>query len=83
MSISPELLALLRCPESQQPLRIASAEIIAKLAATRAAGSLFNKAGERVCEAFLEGLVREDGKVLYPVRDSIPLLLPGEGIEMP
>ena len=82
MSISPELLALLRCPESKQPLSRASAELIAKLAAARAAGSLYNRAGERVSEAFLEGLVREDGKVLYPVRDSIPLLLPGEGVEV-
>ena len=67
---------------SQQPLRIASATLVANLASLRASGSLFNKAGERVSEAFLEGLVREDGKVLYPVRDSIPLLLPGEGIDV-
>lgn len=26
------------------------------------------------------GLIREDGRVFYPVRNGIPLLLPGEAI---
>ncbi len=29
-----------------------------------------------------EGLVREDGKVLYPVRDDIPVMLLDEAIRL-
>ena len=29
-----------------------------------------------------EGLIREDGKVLYPISDGIPLLVPEEGISL-
>jgi uncharacterized protein YbaR (Trm112 family) len=28
------------------------------------------------------GLVREDGKVIYPISDGIPLLVPEEGIPL-
>ncbi|HEY5704915.1 MAG TPA: hypothetical protein VIS96_05010 [Terrimicrobiaceae bacterium] len=30
----------------------------------------------------LAGLVREDGKVIYPISDGIPLLVPEEGIPL-
>ncbi|MFA7345136.1 MAG: Trm112 family protein [Terrimicrobiaceae bacterium] len=29
-----------------------------------------------------EGLVSEDGRVLYPVKGGIPLLVPGDGIPL-
>ena len=29
-----------------------------------------------------EGLIREDGKILYPISNGIPLLVPEEGIPL-
>jgi uncharacterized protein YbaR (Trm112 family) len=36
-----------------------------------------------VKEPLSDGLVRQDGKVLYPVRDGIPVMLADEGIPLP
>ena len=36
--------------------------------------------GEKVTEPLQEGLVTEDGKVIYPVQDDIPILLEEKGI---
>ena len=33
-------------------------------------------------EALQDGLIRDDGKIIYPVRDCIPVMLIGEGIPM-
>jgi uncharacterized protein len=65
--VDDKLLAVLCCPLTRQTLRIAEPAELAK-------------AGERVSRRISEGLVREDGKVLYPVSDGIPLLVPEEGI---
>lgn len=39
-----------------------------------------NVGGADVTAALEAGLVREDGQVIYPVRDDIPVLLREEGI---
>ena len=39
-----------------------------------------NVGGAAVTEALEAGLVREDRKVVYPIRDSIPVLLIDEGL---
>ena len=48
-----------------------------------AAGGLRNKGGEAVTEPIGGGLVREDGKLLYPIRDEIPVMLVEEAIVLP
>ena len=44
------------------------------------AGECKNVGGEAVDRPLEAGLVREDGQVIYPVRDTIPVLLIDEGI---
>ena len=82
MPVNPELLEILVCPETKQPVAPASEEILRKLAQEIEAGRLRNRGGEPVTQPITEGLVREDGKVLYPVDDEIPVMLVEESIEL-
>ena len=79
-SIDPELLPLLACPASRQPLKEADAALLAKINAAIEASGLLNVGGEKVTETIEGGLVREDGTVIYPIRGGIPVLLVDEGI---
>jgi uncharacterized protein YbaR (Trm112 family) len=81
--IDQTLLDILVCPESKQPLRVADAALLERLNASISAGSVTNRGGERVSERIDEALVREDGDVLYPVRDDIPIMLIDESIPLP
>ena len=80
--IDADLLEILACPETHQPLAIAEAAILEALNARIAKGECKNVAGKPVTEAVEAGLVREDGKILYPIRDEIPVLLIDEGIPL-
>ena len=78
--IDPDLLAILVCPASRQPLKEADEVQLAALNERIAAGSLKNVGGELVTEALEAGLVREDGQMIYAIREGIPVLLPEEGL---
>jgi len=80
--VSEELLEILVCPETKQPVKPASAEVLARLASEAAAGTLRNRGGEKLTRAPQDGLVREDGKILYPVEEEIPVMLIEESIEL-
>jgi uncharacterized protein YbaR (Trm112 family) len=63
------LLEIICCPLTHQALRLADkVELI--------------RACEKASREISEGLIREDGKVLYPISDGIPLLVPEEGISL-
>ena len=80
--IAKELLDILVCPETRQPLREAPPEVLAHLNAAIASGALVNRSGQRVEERLAGGLVRQDGRVLYPITDDIPIILEGESIAL-
>lgn len=83
MPVNPELLEILVCPETRQPVAQADASLLAKLNTAIEARSLRNRGGEAVAKPIEEGLLREDGKVLYVVDDGIPVMLVEESIEIP
>jgi uncharacterized protein len=81
--IEPELLKLLRCPETHQPLALAEAGAIELLNQQIAAGKLNNRGGKPVTEKLDGGLVRKDGKFLYLIREKIPVMIVDEAIPLP
>jgi uncharacterized protein len=80
--IDAELLKILCCPETHQPLALADAPLLEKLNGQIAAGSLKTRAGKPVPEKMDAGLVRSDGKYLYPIRHNLPILLVDEAIAL-
>jgi uncharacterized protein YbaR (Trm112 family) len=82
MPVSPELVEILVCPETKQSVAVASEDVLTGVNEKISAGSLRNRGGEKVEKEITEGLVREDGKLLYPVDDGIPVMLIEESIEL-
>jgi uncharacterized protein YbaR (Trm112 family) len=81
--IDAELVQILACPESKEPVRLAEPALIERLNAAIRAGRVRNRGGETVSEPVDGGLVREDGRYLYPIRDDIPIMLVEEAIALP
>ena len=69
MPVNPELLEILVCPDTKQPVSLAPDELLARINAEIKSGNLRNRAGEAVSKPITEALLREDGKVLYVVDD--------------
>lgn len=76
------LLKILRCPETQQPVSEADAGLVAELNSRVAAGTLKNSGGKTVAAQLDGALVRQDGAVAYPIRNSIPIMLVEEAIRL-
>jgi uncharacterized protein YbaR (Trm112 family) len=82
MPIDNELLEILVCPESQQAVTLASAQILERLNSEIDAARLRNRGGDTVEQHIEEGLLREDGQVLYIIEDSIPVMLIDQSIKL-
>lgn len=80
--VSQELLDILVCPETKKPVALADAQTLASLNERIRGGKLRNRGGEKVEKELEEALVREDGAVLYPIDDGIPVMLIEESIEL-
>ena len=81
--VDQALLKILRCPETLQELHLAEGLVISRLNTSIAAGSARNRAGQNVTEALDNGLIRADGKFLYPIRKNVPVMLIEEAIPLP
>jgi uncharacterized protein YbaR (Trm112 family) len=63
-------------------VRPAEGELLDRLNQAIRSGSVTNRGGDEVTDPIEEGLVREDDKILYPVREDIPIMLIDEAIEL-
>jgi uncharacterized protein YbaR (Trm112 family) len=77
-----ELLSMICCPETHQELKPASSSLLETLHQLMKAGRLKNRAGRLLDEQFEGGLVRADGRYLYPLHRGIPILLVDEAIPL-
>jgi uncharacterized protein YbaR (Trm112 family) len=80
--IDKDLLAILCCPETKQPVALADAVLVDKLNEAVTRGSLKNNGKKAVSEQMDGGLIRADQKILYPIRGGIPVMLIEEGIPL-
>jgi len=80
VNIDKELLAILCCPESKQDVSLIDEKALRILNKKIEEGELKNKAGALVKEKLDGGLVRADKKIVYPIREDIPVMLIEEGI---
>ncbi|MDE2805324.1 MAG: hypothetical protein OXN18_09300 [Gemmatimonadota bacterium] len=82
MPIDQELLDILVCPDNRTPVSMADAAVLDRLNAAIAGGAVENLGGDAVTEPITEGLVREDGRILYAIQEGIPVMLIDESIDL-
>jgi len=75
-----KLLAILCCPVTHRELSLARADLLKTVNEHIARGALVNRDGDVLKETLREALVTDDGKLLYPVSDGIPVLLQGASV---
>jgi uncharacterized protein YbaR (Trm112 family) len=80
--IDAQLIALLRCPDTRRPLRLAAPDDLARINQLIAASVLKTCGGKLVPEPVNAALLRDDGKIAYAIRNEIPILLIEEGMVM-
>lgn len=80
--IDDGLVSILACPDDKTPMRPATAAEIRAVNQRIQSGSLKNRSGQIVTVGLREGLVRQDGRYLYPIREDIPVLLVDEAIPL-
>ncbi|MDP6795318.1 MAG: Trm112 family protein [Verrucomicrobiota bacterium] len=80
--MNEKLLEILCCPETHQPLARAGAELVDDLNQRIQAGTLVDRVDEKITEPIDGGLIREDGNILFPIRQRIPVMLVDQGIPL-
>lgn len=76
-----KFLELLRCPISGDRLRLVDNELLDEAIAAQQTGELSDRQGRGVDE-FSGGLIDFERKWFYPMRSSIPNLIPDQAIDI-
>lgn len=82
LSLDPQMLGRVVCPETHQPLKSAPADLVARFRQAAATGSLKTRGGNMVHGAIDDALIRDDGKCAFLVVDGVPNLLTDERVDL-
>jgi len=80
--MSKQMYQILCCPDTKQTVTELDPRIVSKINGLIAGGKIKNVGGKFLSERISTALVREDGKIAYPVRNDIPVMLINEGIDV-
>lgn len=80
--ISEEVLSILVCPKTKESLSLASSEESKRINDAVNKRTLSTVEGRQLVEAFDGYLIRVDRKLVYPIKEGIPVLLQEEGIPL-
>ena len=75
-----KLLSILCCPVTHRDLSLVRPDALSRLNAAIGDGKVSNRDGTVLTETLDEALITDDGKIVYPITDGIPVLLEGESI---
>ena len=67
---------------SHKSLSLARPNLLEKINIAISAGKLTNRDGNILSKSIKEALVTDDGKIIYPMHDGIPVLLEEESIQL-
>jgi len=80
--MSKQMYQILCCPETKQKVTELDPRIVSKINGLIAGGKMKNVGGKILSERISTALVREDGKIAYPIRNEIPVMLINEGMKV-
>ncbi len=80
--MNKRLLSVLCCPVTHKGLSVVRADQLKKINTAISAGKLANRDGAILSESLKEALVTDDGKIMYPINDGIPVLLEGASVAL-
>lgn len=80
MSFDRNLLDIVCCPVTRLPLELVPDTTLARLNARIEAGTLKSCDDRAVEQPLRQALMTRDGRLAYPIRDDVPILLEDQGI---